>query len=283
VRGAFRAAGERSDVPVLLAATLPELLPDGPAAELAAAGVATVAGLPAAVACAAALAAPPPDPERIREIAAAARAAAGPPAGATWLAEHEAKALLAGAGLPVVAGRLVADADEAVAAFAELGGPIALKRSARGLTHKSAAGALRLDLADAAAVRTGAGALANGSGALLAERMAPPGAELFVAARADTVVPVLAVGLGGVWTEALDDVALVPLPAAPERVERALRSLRGAPALRDADLPAAARIASAVGDLLLERRLGLLECNPVIVHPTGATIVDALATTGATA
>ena len=49
-----------------------------------------------------------------------------------------------------------------------------------------------------------------------------------MAARRDAVVPALVVGLGGVWTEIHDDVAVVPLPATPERVEAALRSLRGA-------------------------------------------------------
>ena len=64
---------------------------------------------------------------------------------------------------------------------------------------------------------------------VLVEQMAPPGAELLVAARADAVVPCLVVGAGGIWTEALDDAAVVPLPATPERVEAALRSLRAAP------------------------------------------------------
>jgi hypothetical protein len=39
--------------------------------------------------------------------------------------------------------------------------------------------------------------------------------DLLVAARADGVVPCLVLGLGGVWTEALADVAVAP--AAPHR------------------------------------------------------------------
>ena len=67
------------------------------------------------------------------------------------------------------------------------------------------------------------------------------------------VVPALVVGFGGIWTEALDDVAIVPLPARPERVEQAMRSLRGAPLLTGGrgraavDLDAGARIASPRG------------------------------------
>jgi acetyl-CoA synthetase len=117
-------------------------------------------------------------------------------------------------------------------------------------------------------------------------RTAPEGVELLVAARGDGLVPVLAVGLGGVWTEALDDVALVPLPVAPARVERALLGLRGAALLRGArgrapvDVGAVARLASTVGALLLDRGLDRLELNPVIAYEAGAVAVDALARLG---
>ena len=61
--------------------------------------------------------------------------------------EAEAKALLAEAGLPVPPGRRAANADEAVAAAAALGFPVALK--ALGIAHKSEHGAVRLNLRDA--------------------------------------------------------------------------------------------------------------------------------------
>src|SRR5205085_1647629 len=120
-------------------------------------------------------------------------------------------------------------------------------------------------------------------GTVLAERMAAPGLELIVAARADGVVPALVIGLGGVWTEVLSDVAVVPLPAGAERIEHAIRSLRGAPLLTGArsaarvDLAAVARMAQRVGELLLEESLELLELNPVLAGPAGAVAVDATA------
>ena len=124
---------------------------------------------------------------------------------------------------------------------------------------------------------------AAGGGEVLVEAMAAPGVEVVVAARRDAVVPALVVGLGGTWTELLDDVAVVPLPASPERVEVALRSLRGAGLLTGArggeavDLRALAALAAAAGELLLRERLELLELNPVIATPAGAIAVDALA------
>jgi hypothetical protein len=97
------------------------------------------------------------------------------------------------------------------------------------------------------------------------------------------VVPALLVGTGGVWAEALDDVALVPLPALPARVERALRELRAAPLLTGArggpavDLAAAARFGARLGELALEQGLDLLEVNPALASPEGCVALDAVA------
>ena len=124
---------------------------------------------------------------------------------------------------------------------------------------------------------------AGDAGRVLVERMAPLGVELLVAARADAVVPALVIGLGGIWAEALDDVAIVPLPAGADRVAKAIRSLRGSPALegvrgRDAvDVDAVAELAAGVGTLLLESGLDLIELNPVAVHETGCIALDAIA------
>ena len=103
---------------------------------------------------------------------------------------------------------------------------------------------------------------------ILVERMAPPGVELLVSARADAVVPCIVVAIGGAWTELLDDAAIVPLPATSARVEAAIRALRGAPLLTGGrgrqpfDVAAAARLAAAAGELLVASGLELLELNP---------------------
>ncbi len=289
VLGAVRTAAGESAAPVAVGSTLPELLPDATAAELLAAGLPALAGLRSALRCSVALATPPGDPGRIAELGALAAArVAGPAPGAAplWRAEHEVKGLLRGAGVAVADGRTATTPAEAAAAFAALGGePVALKLSGPALQHKSELGAVVLGLADAGAVEAAAGRLLalELDAVLLVERMAPPGVELLVAVRTDAVIPVLVVGLGGVWTEALDEVAVLPLPVGAERVAAALAGLRGAGALRGArggpraDLAAAARLAVGAAELALREGLALLELNPVLVHPDGAVAVDAVA------
>jgi acetate---CoA ligase (ADP-forming) len=309
VREGIAMGAAASTIPVMVSATLPELLDEDAAFEFMAAGVPAVAGLRTGLACAAALGKSSADPARLREIAAAARrpreqpaAARGPreqPAtaasfanGRRWLAEHEAKELLRSAGLPTVDGRLVGDEDDAVVALSELGGHVAVKVSAPSVQHKADIGAVAIGLVsdeDVRAAHRRLSSLGIDAAAILVERMAPPGTELLVSARSDAVVPALVIAVGGAWTELLEDAAIVPLPATAERVEEAIRGLRAAPVLTGGrggaplDVPAAARLAAAAGALLLEQGLELIELNPVFVHEQGAVAVDAVAALPASA
>jgi acyl-CoA synthetase (NDP forming) len=223
------------------------------------------------------------DPARLRAIAATARGRA--PRDGAWLPEHAAKQRLREAGVPVPDGRVVIDGDDAVRALAELQPSIALKVSAAGVQHKSELGGVALGLQSAPQAREAYARLATlageHGGVVLAEAMAPAGVELIVAAHDDGVVPALVLGLGGIWTELLDDVAVVPLPADVARVRAALLTLRGAPLLLGArggeavDLDAVASLAVAVGELVAADRASLVECNPVLAGPGGAIAVDA--------
>jgi acetyl-CoA synthetase len=288
VREGLAMGAAASPVPTIVSSTLPELLDDRAAWEFVAAGVAAAAGLRTGLRCAAARIFAPADPDRLREIAATARnAARSGAANGEWLAEHEAKALLASRGLSVPEGRVVADEDGAAAALRELGGAVVLKLSSRRVQHKSELGGVVVGLGSEPEVREAYRRLAplavEHGGAILAERMVAAGVELIVAARTDGIVPALILGLGGIWTELLDDVAIVALPADARRIEVALGGLRGAPVLlggrgaEAADIAAAARLAAGIGELLLADGLELVECNPVVVGPGGggAVAVDA--------
>jgi acyl-CoA synthetase (NDP forming) len=286
VREAIIAGGQRGPAPTMVCATLPELLDDDAAWGFLRAGIAAAAGLRTGLRCVAAMARAPGDPRRLREIAGLARAAGAPAAGGEWVPELQAKELLAGAGVAVARSQTVRDEHELEAAIRQLGGKIALKVSAADLRHKSELGAvaLGLDSVDAAAAAYGrlSALAADCGGTVVAEEMIGPGVELLVAARADAVVPALVIGMGGIWTEVLADVVIVPLPASASRIERALRELQGARLLfggrgqPPVDVGALSRLAARTGEVLLEASLALVELNPVLVDEHGAVAVDAV-------
>jgi acetate---CoA ligase (ADP-forming) len=293
VRAGLIAGASETEAASLVASTLPDLIDEEASRELTARGVPAIAGLRTALACAQALRRPAGEPDRLRAIAACAasvRPDAGTPAADGWLDEIDAKRVLAEGGVAVPRGAVADGADECVRVARALGGPVALKLSSPAIQHKSDSGGLALGLRSESEVREAHARLLDAAAAkdarVLVERMVEPGVEVLVAARADAVVPALVVGLGGIWTEVLDDVAIVPLPADASRVEQAIRSLRGATSLTGGrgrpplDVGALATTAARVGELLLDHRLALLELNPVVVHANGCVALDALGRRG---
>ena len=283
--GALRgvlAGASTLDTPVIVASTLPDLMPSGVAERLVDAGVVPAAGLTEGLLCARALLSPPACPARLDAIASAAVAVdAG-----EWLAEDAAKDLLRAAGVPVPPGACASTVDAAVEVAASIGGAVAMKLTAPSLRHKSEAGAVLLDVVGSQAVRSGFSRLrslpGHASTPVLIEAMARPGVELVVAVRRHGVVPVLVLGLGGVWVELFDDALLIPLPVTPDLVPSRIGQLRAAPLLTGfrgrpaVDLAALGRVCADVATLAVEQELALVELNPVIARPGGVTAVDAL-------
>lgn len=198
--------------------------------------------------------------------------------------EAAAKSLLAAAGLPVPAGMRAATADEAAAAAETLGYPVALK--ALGVAHKSEAGAVKLNLRDAEALRTAAAAMAGLGTGLYVERMVTGAvAELIVGVTRDPLFgPVMTVGSGGVLVELLKDSRTLLLPSSRDEIEAALRSLRLFPLLDGyrgrpkADLAAAIDAIAAIAAFALTNvdELVELDVNPLIMCERGAWAADAL-------
>jgi acyl-CoA synthetase (NDP forming) len=214
------------------------------------------------------------------------------------VAEFRAKALLAAAGVSVPKGELAADLAQAEAIAARIGFPVALKAQASTLTHKSDAGGVILNVGSADELRGAWKRLhANVQRAkpglaldgVLIEAMAPKGpgrVELIVGARRDPQWgAVLMLGLGGIWIEALKDVALLPADAGKDAIVKALGRLRGATLLRGArgappvDITAVADIARRVGRILISSPgIAELEINPLVAYPAGQGVLalDAL-------
>jgi len=121
----------------------------------------------------------------------------------------------------------------------------------------------------------------------LVQAMARGELEMIVGCRHDpTYGPVVAVGLGGIHTETLEDVQLALAPVSGARALELIRSLRGHPLLAGARgrpplaVPALADvvermswIAATLGPRLIE-----LQANPVLVGRDGVIAVDARGT-----
>ena len=197
----------------------------------------------------------------------------------------DARALLAAGGVPFVAAETVGTADEAAAAAARLGYPVVVK--ALGLLHKSDAGGVVMGVRDEPALRVAVAALRDrlAPPALSVERMAPigDGVELLIGARRDARFgPIALAGLGGVYAEALGDVAVALAPLDAAGAEGLLRSLRAAPLLLGVrgrppvDLGAAARALSALSAVAAAHpEIAEIEVNPLLALPDGALGLDA--------
>ena len=230
-------------------------------------------------------------PAGLRQEVGSALAAAGP-----VLTEAEAKALLARYGVPRPPEALVTNADEAAAAAARIGGPVALKVQSPDITHKTEAGAVALDVSGDMAVRethqrVAAAAEAAHPGAaingVLVQAMASPGHEMILGIiRHPDFGPMLMVGFGGIHVEVLRDVVFSPVPIGRDEALSLLGELKGA-ALLDGARGAAPADRAALAELIATlSRFGAdhadlieeIDLNPVIVHPEGQglTVVDAL-------
>ena len=189
----------------------------------------------------------------------APRAPVAPPAPAPHAElrdEWESKRALASAGLRVPEGRLVS-LEEAPAAAAEVGFPVAVKLCSAALPHKADAGALRLGLRTPAEVAAAVDAMLAAVGGIplagvLVERMVEGAvAELLIGVKRDpSFGPVLVVGAGGGLVEVLRDARPVLLPATRNELEEALAALRIWPLVASrGDVPAVVDAAACVAAL----------------------------------
>ena len=283
------AAAAATRKPVAVLASVPAAIDAAAAARLRAAGVpvleSTRSGLLALRHLLSPRPGPPPAPPPVsvaRRDRWAARLAAGP-TGADQLE------LLRDYGIPAVRARSARTLEQALAAAAAIGYPLAVKTDEPGIPHKSDADGIRLGVTSPAGLTAAYTDLAArlGPRATICE-MAAPGPELIMGmARDQALGPLIVTGPGGVlanyFSERTVALPLLAPPAAAAMISRlrfaeVLAGVRGSP---PCDLSA---IASAlVSFCALVAELGdLLEAfdvNPLICGPSGVVAVDALAVT----
>ncbi|NBP49671.1 MAG: hypothetical protein EBU70_00485 [Actinobacteria bacterium] len=214
---------------------------------------------------------------------------------ASVLSEIESVHLLAPFGVPFPREREAADRAGAVAAAREIGFPVVVKASGRGLAHKSERGLVALSLADEDAVSRAVERLQSqlspedGETVFLVGEMVRGHRELIVGARRDpSFGAVVLVGWGGVLAEAMARTASTPLPASRRDVEDVCRRAGLVPLLgevrgeRAVDRGELERVIRALGDAL-EANPGIssIDLNPVKVAPDGRLVaVDCLVELG---
>lgn len=207
-----------------------------------------------------------------------------------WLDQERLAALFDCYGLPLVPTRSAAGPEEAGAAAAQIGGPVALKAVAPGLVHKTDAGAVRLGLEGAGAVTGAAARMRDQLAALgfrvegfLVQPMAPGGVEMLVGTTTDPQFgPVVACGLGGTAAEIHRDVSVRLTPLTDLGAHTMIRDLRMLPLLQGYRGAAPCDI-GALEELVLRvaamahahPQIVELDCNPVSVSAERIVILDA--------
>jgi acyl-CoA synthetase (NDP forming) len=209
--------------------------------------------------------------------------------------ERAVLAFLESRGVPIIPAALARSEAEAIAAARNFGGRAVLKIASAQIQHKTEVRGVALDLAGDEAVSTAyremlewvakvrPDALIDG---VLVSPMRAGRVELFVGVRRDVQWgPVIAVGLGGIWVEALDDTSLRTLPVVANDVLEMLGELRGSKLLdgfrgaQPVDRLAVANAIVGIGNCALELGPDLLslEINPLSVSGNTVEALDALA------
>ncbi|MGZ3578219.1 MAG: acetate--CoA ligase family protein [Syntrophales bacterium] len=213
--------------------------------------------------------------------------------GRTALTEAESKELLKHYGVPVVDEYIAASVDESVTEAEAAGFPVVVKGLGARLTHKTERGLVKLSLKSTEEVRKAAGEIAVAAGddleGFLVYHMVEGRREFMAGLFRDAQFgPVIMFGLGGIFAEALADVAFRIAPLDETHAHDMIRRIRATDLLGKFRGEASASTEQIVSVLLSLSRLGMehpevreVDINPLLVGPDGrVTAVDALVIIG---
>jgi acyl-CoA synthetase (NDP forming) len=202
--------------------------------------------------------------------------------GSGTLSEANALAMLGEFGLPVVPVEPCNNEDDATCRQY----PAVLKTAEPGIAHKSDVGGVVLGIETGEQLRAAYRDMASrlGPAAIIAP-MAAAGIEMLLGARTDPQFgPVVLLGFGGIHAQTLQDVAFALPPFSAGHAKRCLDELKLRPLLDGkrgaaaADVDAYCQVAAAFSSMVdaLRDDIREIDINPVIVHASGCTVVDAL-------
>lgn len=204
------------------------------------------------------------------------------------LSEYEAKLLLGSYGIPVVKEMLVHDLDGALEAAREIGYPVVLKVCSPEVTHKTEKGLMELNVQDEESLHKAFRQLEKKaqmkSGGFLVQEMVKGSRELVMGMVRDPQFgPCVMFGLGGIFTEILQDVTFRIAPIKRRdaydmfheiKTHKLLGPIRG---MESVDLESLSSSLIALGKIGLDRdAIQEIDVNPLIVKGKYPVAVDAL-------
>jgi acyl-CoA synthetase (NDP forming) len=214
-----------------------------------------------------------------------APAKSGFPVPSATASEVELKELWSSVGVPVPLSVVVDDEASAVQAVETVGGRAVFKAVIPGLLHKSEAGGVALDInsTSASATYQRLSQLAGDGkpNSVLVETFVPKGVEALVGVTSSSLGKVLTVGVGGILTEIISDVAIRLLPVSEEIVRDMIAETRLAPLFAGARGSAPVDVDSFIKAVLRIAEVAEgwpegseLDMNPITVLPNGAWVLD---------
>jgi len=206
----------------------------------------------------------------------------------TALSEYESKQVLASYGIPVTLEELVINPEDLSQAIHKIGYPLVMKGCDAEIAHKTEKGLIRMDVRNEDEARTAfkeiTAAMDGAEKAVLVQQMVKGQRELVVGLTRDPQFgPCVMFGLGGIFTEILEDTSFRVAPVEKRdalemiqeiKAHKILEAIRG---MEPVDKDMLADILMAIGRLGIENEtVKEIDINPVIISRGKPVAVDAL-------
>jgi len=203
------------------------------------------------------------------------------------ISEHRASEFLRACGLPLVKSDLARNQSDLLKSAAEFGYPVVLKTAKPGIKHKSDLKGVVLNIRNEEELVHAYSDLSSrlGENVIVAPMLSEPGVEMILGIARDIQFgPMIIMGIGGIYTEALDDVIVLAPPFDAQYALHCLNKLnmrkildasRGRAAL-DIDAYCQAAALLSVVALEFEDQINEIDLNPILLIERGCMGLDAL-------
>ncbi len=212
--------------------------------------------------------------------------------GRSTLSEHESKRILAAYGIPVTREMLVTDMKGLQRAIRDIGYPLVIKGCSPETTHKTEKGLIRIDVRNEEEARVAykeiTAAMGEDHTAVLVQELIRGQRELVIGMTRDPQFgPCVMFGLGGIFTEILEDVSFRVAPIEKPEALAMMQEIKGRQILEavrgmePANLDRLADMVITVGQIGLDHEsVKEIDMNPVILCKGEPVAADALVVLG---